>query len=385
MNQYEKFLVFATIICPFTVLRIGFIGIGEILILFLFLFNLKKLDITSEYVFSRFWFVFLLCLFLGHLYHLFILDYTYGTLDTASFDIAAYFMILISCLTIEGLVNRNKVDIYKILRYVFLYLSTILVCLYFLSLFWDTIAGMPLRYYGHFAPLVNNLHQISMIISPLIFLGILIYFREKDWLIKILCIFFCLLLIKMAFETGSFKAYLGVLGGLCFFIAFRILRLLNKKVCFILFFTIAIIGIIYFLNEYEFIIKYFLNIFQEEDVADGRSNLYSIAINTLKASPVLGFGPGPHLYYDADFWDAHQTILSLLLQSGIVGGCLFLFSSVYYIKTIRQNYLILSATIPILVYMLGGDILRRLPIWLLLIFFYYLVKQDLFKRENTEL
>ena len=99
----------------------------------------------------------------------------------------------------------------------------------------------------------------------------------------------------------------------------------------------------------------------------------------------MGFGPGPHLYYDADFWDAHQTILSLLLQSGIVGGCLFLFSSAYYIKTIRQNYLILSATIPILVYMLGGDILRRLPIWLLLIFFYYLVKQDLFKKENPEL
>ena len=67
----------------------------------------------------------------------------------------------------------------------------------------------------------------------------------------------------------------------------------------------------------------------------------------------------------------HQTLLTIFLQTGLLG--LFVFLN-FYIKIAKKYFLTISffaSFSALTIYILGGDIMRRLPIWLLLLLLYY--------------
>jgi O-antigen ligase len=166
---------------------------------------------------------------------------------------------------------------------------------------------------------------------------------------------------------------LGLIVGLLVFILISILirfksstnRLLLVMLALIIFTTIAYV-------YFEPLKQMALDFFAEEDINGGRQILWSSSISKIMDSPLIGYGPGAHAsYFSSSFRDAHQTLLTVGLQAGILGIILYL---VLNYKIFRKTYMdpyIVSSYTGIMLYALGGDILRRIPIWIFTVLFYY--------------
>ena len=86
---------------------------------------------------------------------------------------------------------------------------------------------------------------------------------------------------------------------------------------------------------------------------------------------MFGRGPGSHIEVDWEFIDAHQTFLTVLLQSGFMGlGVLVVFLARVFRSTLYSPGLF-AAFAALMVYAAGGDILRRLPAWVCLFVILY--------------
>jgi len=377
LNNLDKILIFSCIITPFTLLRLGFIGFGEITLLILFLYGLRRGYLSlklGELIFSQFWSRFLVISIFGFMFNVLFLSHKTGTFEGMLFDFSAYIMVLISCMLIEGLIKKERIHLFYILKNIFIFSGLSFVTLYFVSLYTNVLFGLPLKYHDFFAPLANNLHQTAMIMVPLIFLGLFVFEKEKHKLRKYFYLFIVISLSYVALETGSFKAYIGVVFGwgvylmLMFFNLFK--GKLKNMVIAITAFTLLLLS----LSNWQQIEEKAIVIFQEEDIGEGRSSLYSNALVVGLTSPIVGLGPGPHIFKGNKFWDSHETFLTVFIQSGIIGLLLLLVLVFRIFKKMTREPALLAAVLPIFIYLLGGDIMRRLPVWLLLLFIYYYVE-----------
>lgn len=378
MNKLEKLTVIATLFLPFTLLRLGLIGFGEIILLLLFIFRISnfKLRESHNYFFSKLWLYIIFISLLGFCYHVLLLDAKFEDFDKTVFDLSSYVIILIVCILLENLVFEKEINIYLILKFLVLYGGAIFSALYIMSLFTNSIFGLTLRYFNSFSPLSTNVHQTAMFIVPLPFLGLFVLQKEKNKTVKVYCLVLIILLSKMAVETGSFKAYLGLLLGWGGYLFLQTTHFLPAKyrTAFIVFIVLTVTCIVLLNND--LILSYSERLFKEEDTNDGRAVLYTQALDVGMSSPIVGLGPGAHLWGGTRFWDAHQTLLAVFLQMGFIGLCVFL---IYMFKIYREIFkypILFSAVVPIAVYALGGDILRKLPTWIVLILIYYYCKSD---------
>lgn len=379
LNNFEKGLIFAIILTPFTLLRFGYIGFGEISLLLLLFAGLQTGYITKlskGLIFSRFWIIFLIISFCGFAYNVIFLNQNTGTFESSLFDFAAYVLIFISCLVVENLYLKNQLNFHQIIRKVFFFSGLIFTGLYGLSLFTDTVFGLPLKYFEYFAPFVNNLHQTAMFIAPMPFIGLFVLEREKKKINRLIIIVLILILSFLTLETGSFKAMAGLgLGWLLYFMIKFINRFRGnlKKALIAIALAMTVLVIVVNINA---IYDILWGIFSAEDLAEGRSNLYKNAIEVGFTSPIIGLGPGAHIYHDGQFWDSHQSFITVFLQGGII-SLILLFVLFYKIsKNVLTVPSLLAGFMPIFIYALGGDIMRRLPIWLLLLLInYYIVSE----------
>ncbi|MGL1959353.1 MAG: O-antigen ligase family protein [Colwellia sp.] len=382
---YQRLIVFALVISTFTSLRFSFLGIGELIFLALggiALLQLWNMFRSRYFVFSVFWFYYLLLAIIGGLYNRAAFLNT-GTLLGAIFDFSAYFMLFISCLSIERRFVLYNDNAYFYIRSIFCFFVGILSLLYFLSFFTPSIAGFPIRYYQFFAPLVNNLHQTAMMLTPMPFIGMLLLSREKKKMLKVIIVLFIILSVFMINATGSSKAMLGVLLGI---IGYLIAKIHQYKVeysvvasavivCFILF------GFIVYIDLFSFV----MILFNQHDGHGERAYLYSAAIELIKESWILGRGPGGHILLLNEFNDSHQTLLTILLQVGIIGFLLFLRLLYQFLKkAFHFEPSVFAAALSIMAYMAGGDILRRLPIWGVIIILYYVSCQSQTNQQQRE-
>lgn len=376
MNKLEKGLIFAGILIPFTVLRVGYVGLGELTLLILFLYGLNKgyiNRITRDVVFSRFWVQFLIITFFGFAYNIVILNQSTGTVESTVFDFMAYIVILITCLIIENFYHKDRIDIYEIIKMIFLISGVLFTALYLVSMFTDTIYGLPLKYYDYFAPFVTNLHQTAMFMAPMPFIGLLIIRNEKRPIIRFFSLVLILIFSYLVVQTGSFKALVGLTLGWAVYFVLEFVKLFKGRMKNAV--IVSLISIIIFLGVVNSPVLYeiFFAIFNAEDLASGRSSLYSNAIDVALTSPLVGLGPGAHIYQAGQFWDSHETFITVFLQGGAIGLIFFLFLLYKIFKNFIKITSLLAASIPILIYALGGDIMRRLPIWLLLLLLYYYI------------
>jgi O-antigen ligase len=384
LDFQAKLLILAFIISPFTLLRVGFLGLGEVILLVIFLFNVSKKITKKDWKFfyvTKFWLLYLFISIFGLGYNVLILGHETGTIDGMLFDFAAYTALLFSSFILEYNIIARRVNTYVFLKYVFLSFSIVLASLYITSFFTPTIFGLPLKYYDYFAPLVKNLHQVSMLIPPLAFIGIKIFRQERGGLLKGFILALIILDIVMALSTGSTKAMLGIIVGSGVFVAMLLLVKFGRtmKYLILLFTSILAIVILIQMNFGEFLVKGF----EDADPAGARSYFYAHALEIGSNSFLVGHGTGAHIDHAGKFWDAHQTYLTVFLQTGILGLVLFVWLSLYTVHNVVIHPSLLAATMAILIYALGGDILRRLPIWFILIFlFHYSVQDELKYKKN---
>jgi O-antigen ligase len=154
----------------------------------------------------------------------------------------------------------------------------------------------------------------------------------------------------------------------------------NRGVALSFIFILTVILVLYNIDS---IISYSLAIIVEEDLKEGRVNLYSKAIEIMKTSPIFGVGPGGHIWTNSKFYDSHQTFFTVMLQAGIIGVFILgkLFSKI--IKTLIKSPPLFASLVTIIVYLLGGDIMRRLPTWIILVLVFYYQKETVYSKTET--
>lgn len=369
---------------PFTLLRVGFIGIGEILLFCLFfsqlVFGVRNV-FKPNFIFSRFWFIFLILNIVGLLVHALFYSFLIGTIEGAFFDLSSYFFILIAVYGIELNFNRREVDMFGLLKNFFYVASLTLSVLYIISFYVSSIFGFNLKYFEYFSPLSVNIHQTAMFIAPLPFIGLYILKKSTGYKERAFIIALIVLLTMMSLDTGSFKVYAGIVIGYILIVAILIFSVLSKnlrKLFIVLFISLVILVLII---KFDIISESLLRIFTEEDIGDGRQKLYSSALDASLKSPLFGLGPGAHIFGNNEYWDAHQTFLTVLLQTGILG----LIAIILFFREIFQEFMsqisALPILVPILAYALGGDIMRRLPVWIILLIVYYTIRQTSMKEK----
>tara|TARA_B110000285_G_C15143049_1_gene632556 strand:+ start:15819 stop:16940 length:1122 start_codon:yes stop_codon:yes gene_type:complete len=359
---------------PFTLLRVGPIGLGELIFIIFFLTELgnQRFNIYSNnFVFSRFWIAFLSVSLIGFLFNIIFLDQRTGTYLGMLFDFSSYVVILFACYALENMRKRTDCDFYKIIRGVFFGSSIVFILLYLISFLTNNLLGLPLKYYGFFVPLADNLHQISLFLIPLPFLGILIFKQERGFFLRSLIVFFIGMIFIMGYSTGSFKAMIGFVLGILVYIFLSWVSTVNKKNRFLAVGTIFFIGFLIILLNIGFISSLFTALLIEEDLENDRLRLYGRAIDIMKTSPIFGLGPGGHIWNNSKFYDSHQTFFTVMLQGGIFG--LFIMGKFMYqlIAKLIKNPALFAALFTIIVYFLGGDIMRRLPTWIVLVLIFY--------------
>lgn len=380
-------IVIALLMMPFTLIRIGFVGFGEIFFVFFslyFVFKKKHNILKNDFVFSKFWLFFLPLSLIGFTYNVVFLGHLTGTFEGAFFDFASYVIVFSTLYFLENYIKLYDVDVFFILQRVFYYSCAIFIPLFILSLFFDSFLGISLRFNGRFVPFAKNLHQTAMYLVSLPFLGVLLLKKEETKLRKTIIISLIFSILFLIVATGSFKAISGLLISFPIFVIVSFFKLIKKnfKVIFIIFliFIFLLISTYFF----DFLISKMIQLFLDNDYEDGRLFIYTQAIEVIKNSPFLGHGTGSHIWDGTKYLDAHQTIFTVLLQAGVF-GLFFFFKLVKRILVVYfKNPTILAAFIPTFMYLLGGDILRKLPTWImLLLFYYYIINSEDKKPVNT--
>ena len=379
----EKLLLMGFFLTPFTTLRFGFAGLGEILILCSALIALHsgggklRLD-TRIQIFYLYWTALLAIMILGLYYNNLFFFSPSGRPGTPVFDFFAYVFVLIS-IVVMGHYSHKKVDFaMNFFRRLFLYWSLVYVALYVMSFFTPSIFGMPLRYHDFFSPLVENVHQAAMITCTMAFIALFLGMQSSVLLFKLLYYIIGVLFAMMALQSGSTKAMLGVVLGAIVSVTSLIMyrskgkaRLLWNLVSLCISIAIVILSIQYF-DKIEFLAVQF---FLENDGQGARGLLYRAGFEHGLDSLVVGFGPGSHTPYGGMFSDAHNTVLTIFLQSGILGLLVFVFLLGSLVRKLSVNFVLLGAFAAIGIYALGGDILRRLPIWIILLGMVYFASE----------
>lgn len=381
---YQKAIFLIMLFAPFTSLRIFRIGITESLsmLLFLFVFFLGyKIEIRNNktFIFTKFWIMFFLTSGIGVFSNYIIFQNISGTINGLMFDTLSYLMVFLVCISLEMIIYNSKfLNIDYILNTTFFYSSLVLMYLFVISRFVGNIFIFSLLDQAHnFRPIAENIHHVAMFIGPLPFLGM--YFLKYKTNKSSILINYILIIsnIIIIFNVGSDKAILGFLLGCATLIVFRILEKIKRNSRLLLcLFMIIIIYTIVALN-YELIINIVTSLFAESDGEGAREIFYKTSLNHSTNSPIFGFGPGQHLPgIDGGFDDTHSTFLTVLLQAGIMGIIIFIILLMKILNIFKANIYILASFASIFIYIAGGDILRRMPIWIYLVLFYYKILYD---------
>lgn len=392
MKKYSKrfielLLVIAIAFSPYTSLRIGVMGISELsflfLIIYIFLLALKGNFKIKSHTFSNFWVFFLVITIFGFFYNYLFLDFTSGSISTFIFDLSAYLFIFICLFFLELYLNNNpKFDYKNTFMKIYLVTSSLISILFIISRFKASFLGLSLLHYNFFRPIADNVHQISMIILPMLFIGLLIFRDFKSKRKKLFILVIQVLLFLSLLATGSFKALLSLPFALVLISCSLIIRraYYKKKTNHLLIFSLLVISIAVIM--FEPLMSFGIALFRENDISSGREILWTSSFNKILESPYVGYGPGAHAELFRDYFsDAHQTLLTIGLQAGFLGIIAFLSLHIKIIKKIIFHPIAFGVYSSTLVYLLGGDIMRKLSFWVLYLLIFNYVR---FRGERDE-
>lgn len=372
-NAIAKLLLVASVLVPFTELRIGPIGLGEVAILIAFLlmihFGSGRLGASQLFFVPRFWLLFILASCMGFFYNFFILYQSSGSVEGAAFDLTAYSFVLVFCLLASKQENFGKAGPASFFQRLYLLWFVVFSSLFLVSLSTPTIFGLPLRTYTAFTPLVSNVHQTAMLLCALPFLGVFFLTKSRSIYSKIWIAASIPLFGFMALSTQATKATMAIIIGSLVFVAWLLVfrpkgrgrSILNLILIPSFFLTLIVI----LAMNYGAVAASAIDFFHEADPQQAREIIYSDAFEHAVHSLLVGYGPGPQVLYGGKYWDAHMTFLTVFLQAGLVGLALFLILAAQVVRTIYWSPALLACFTAIAIYALGGDILRRLPIWIL--------------------
>jgi hypothetical protein len=372
----RNLLATGVVFLPFTSLRFGPVGIGELalvaaLFLLLVMNRWKLAPLQATMPLLVFWTAYPLWIILGFSYNLFFLGYSSGDIVFAAFDQISYLFVLVLVIVLgdRNLYDGEAPDVF--FERVFFYWAVTFSVLFALSQVTSSIAGFPLLYYTYFSPLVVNVHQAAMITSAMPYVMFFLAFRATSIKWTVIYFAFAALFIPMALDSGSTKAWLatliGALASVGAFIAHRPTGRGRVRINIISYLLVATALLVIVERFWSLIVAVGVEFFREEDGGSAREDLYSYGFSHAMQSPFFGYGPGPHIADGGGFSDAHNTALTILLQGGLVAAIMFVILLASILGRASMSGALIGTIVAISIYALGGDILRRLPIWIMII------------------
>ena len=380
-SKYEVLTIIGLVMSPFTALRISFFGLSELALGLLVLLTLIQrhgtVSLPPKGV-SRYYALFLPLCILGWIWN-YISGTNSGNLESALFNFLSYLLTAVVLIFIEGEHLRDE-TVFRpryILRRFFVFLSILSIFLYVVSLYRSTFLGFGLKYYRFFCPLADNIHQYTMIAGPLPFLGFYFTRSAHGFWRKLLCLILSLADAYIVTQVGATKADVGLIVGAVVLAAFLILNLhaLSAKSRIILVVVFLAVGIFVLLDNITAVLYYLRSFFTENDNRGARASLYSQAFEFFKKSPIIGLGPSNHVksVEGIEFFDVHETFLTAAISGGIMAAVLVFLALFHGARMVlrNRNVILFCAMIPIFIYSLGGDILRKLALWVAFLLFAY--------------
>ena len=362
----EGLIAIAISFSPFTKLRVAGIGITEAILLLLPLYPilvLRDAKVTrNDNQVSRMYFFIIYGSILGYMYNALFLG-NIGEFDSAFYNAISYLICMICCYGVESCLRNKVIDAFEVLDKSFWLLSIIATILFVISRTRSSLAGFSLLYYSYFCPLSDNLHQLAMVLSMFPILGIYLSIKKGSLIIKILYILFSIIDVIIGLNTGSTKFLLGlIVGSVVILILAVIYSSAKYKTIMTILIVVASMLIFVFNNTV------FIAMFRGNDVHGGRETLYGNGIKMILKSPVFGYGPAmviPNEY--GVFKDAHATIITAYVAGGLIAFASLL-STVFkkFIVLLRDKWLF-GSMCGFLIYFLGGDVLRKECMWVMLI------------------
>ncbi|PSU74615.1 hypothetical protein CTM93_20240, partial [Photobacterium phosphoreum] len=269
----------------------------------------------------------------------------------------------------ERLFLENKLDPLKLICYFYYSITVFLSLLYLVSIFSNSIFGFSLRYYGSFSPLVTNIHQAAMVIVTLPFIGLFVLNMQTKFLHKFITIILIVFTIIMSLDTAATKAIMAIVFAMGVYCLLLMIKITGKRIIPI-YFLLFVMLVLYLIHNIN-VIGYMEGFFIENDGGGARAILYLDALNIGLTSPLFGLGAGSHVILSGKFYDSHQTYLTIFLQTGLIGLFAYFLLIFKIISKVIFSPAFLAVFTTILIYSLGGDVLRRLPIWIILLLIYY--------------
>lgn len=362
----EVLIAIAISFSPFTKLRVAGIGITEVILLLLPFYSmlvLKDAKVTRyDNQVSRMYFFIICGSILGYIYNILFLG-NIGEFDSARFNFISYLICMVCCYGIESCLRNRVIDPLSVLDKSFWLLSIIATILFAISRTRSSFNGFSLLYYSYYCPLSDNIHQLAMIFSMFPALGIYLSIKRKTIIMKVLYIIISVVDIYIGLNTGSTKFVLGlIVGGISILLLFVINSSAQYK--FLITSIIVVVSIVIFVLNYDI----FVAMFRGNDVHSGRETLYGNGLQMILKSPIFGYGPAVVVtgVYGM-MMDAHETIITAYLAGGVI-AFVSLLSTMYkkFVVLLRDKWLF-GSMCGFLIYFLGGDVLRKECMWVMLI------------------
>ena len=200
-------------------------------------------------------------------------------------------------------------------------------------------------YYNGIYVITMSSHNNPNTLGIVMVFGIfsLLYNLEKFNKNIVFNLFILIMFLYTTVLTGSRKSLIACIALIAFWLTIYIFDLKNqnnplKSLIIVLLLMIGGFIVVYYLNNYfaeTASFKRLLSLFSEGG-SDTRKNLYALAFEYWKMSPVFGIGFNHYRLFSPVSTYSHSTYAEILSCTGIIGTLIF------FLPLIKQNFIIIK-------------------------------------------
>ena len=201
-----------------------------------------------------------------------------------------------------------------------------------------------------------------------------------------------LIIIISIFMSRSSTAIMAIV---VFYLSEFVVKYLNKKIkikiSYIIILYILLVLIVVFFDGGEIFRVGISEIFNKNASLTGRTEIWDLAKEMILKSPIYGYGNDDAIIFLGSYWYAHNGILDLLIQGGIIALAMYIYICRITLNSVSKskNSSLYAVTVPIV---MGFSVIMftescvnfSLLLYVVFVILYHLGSNENKKEENNE-
>ena len=377
IRPFDWLLVIGLVLAPMTSLRIWKVGPSETLVFLWTLRFVKRKLILSDV--ARFYFVFLFTQILGSFWCLLVAPQE----AALALHFTWFYLGFVSIYMYDGLCGY-ELEYCKKLFSLFANLSVVwyLFLFFYARYIGPQFMGAQLWFGSmRFSGGATNPHQVAVLMCGLSMFYLRDAFHGQRILLSLLKMAACVfIVVQTRSSSGILAVALGAFTGLVLLSTTAVKGTTNKRIVFLFEFVIAFLVVLFMYRKFY---QLFYDWIASDSNGLSRFYLFAQTKNAFFKSPIVGLGPGWHVFtMGGEPIEIHNTYLEILASAGIIGLlALILFTVRQVRQIIRVDVLYLPIIVSIYAYGLAGFALRRLVYWGFTVFILVIVRKEINKHR----